>query len=66
MYPKRNKRMNPLPTSSSKASSTSTVPSASKQQEESDEEETSQTTEIVAQAERNASLELLVRELLQS
>ena len=66
MYPKRTKKMNPPTISSSKASSTSTVPSASKQQEESDEEETSQTTEIIAQAERIASLELLVSELLQS
>ena len=62
--------MNPPSTSSSSSSksSTSSAPSVSKPLEESDNEEefTSQQVEISAQAERIASLELLVRELLAS
>jgi hypothetical protein len=60
--------MNPPTTSStsSSKSSTSSVPSVSKPLEESDNEEeyTSQQAQLSAQAERIASMEQLIRELL--
>jgi hypothetical protein len=64
----RKPRMNPPTTSStsSSKSSTSSVPSVSKPLEESDNEEeyTSQQAQLSAQAERIASMEQLIRELL--